>query len=74
MVRRAAFDAAATLTLVTPAIVLPRLLEQIEKDLDLEKVKSLNDSDLAIWNTVEGTLYVDGNTTFFLCGFFEMTK
>lgn len=56
----AALSAGTTLTFIEPDTVLPRLLKQVQQDLDTLRLGALTDTDLAIWRTEEGTTYVDG--------------
>ncbi|KAF9012742.1 armadillo-type protein [Cyathus striatus] len=55
----ASYHAVGTLAFVAPEVVLPRVLEQLRLDLNVETLKSLTELDLAVWMTPEGTAYVD---------------
>jgi hypothetical protein len=45
---------------VSPAVVLPRVVEQLRADVNPDLINSLSDSDLGIWSTPEGTTFVNG--------------
>ena len=51
------------MTFISPATVVPRLMEQIRSDIDPSVVDALTETDLEIWATPEGTAYVDGKPT-----------
>ena len=55
----ASFNAVTIISFVALEIVLPPLISQYSQDLVSSNFTSLNEDDLAIWNTPEGTLYVD---------------
>ena len=52
--------AIGTLTFIAPDIVLPRVMEQLRDDLDANALNALTEEDIGIWETPEGTTYVDG--------------
>ncbi|THH11230.1 hypothetical protein EW146_g8121, partial [Bondarzewia mesenterica] len=54
----ASYRAVTTLAFVSPDLVLPLVMEQLRMDLD-SKVKTLRDEDFGIWNTPEGTSFID---------------
>lgn len=56
----ACYSAITTLTFISPATVLSRIVDQLKDDLDPAVLNSLTDDDLAIWATPEGTTFVDG--------------
>jgi hypothetical protein len=56
----ASYSAITSLTFISPATVLPRIVDQLKDDLDPAILNSLTDDDLAIWATPEGTTFVDG--------------
>ena len=58
-VQHAAHNTAAELAFVAPDIIIPLLLERIERDLVAERVKSYGPIDIAIARTREGTTFVD---------------
>jgi hypothetical protein len=45
---------------VSPDVILPRVIEQLRKDIDPDLINALSDSDLGIWSTPEGTPYING--------------
>ncbi|TFY63660.1 hypothetical protein EVJ58_g3122 [Rhodofomes roseus] len=55
----ASYYAITTVTFVAPEAVLPRVVEQLNGDLDVNELNSLSETDLAIWSTPEGQTYVD---------------
>ncbi|EKM53603.1 uncharacterized protein PHACADRAFT_125439 [Phanerochaete carnosa HHB-10118-sp] len=55
----ASYRAVTTLSFVAPEIAIPRVVEQLRRDIDAQALSSLTDEDLAIWATPEGTTYVD---------------
>lgn len=56
----AAYRAVTTLALVSPEVIVPRIVEKIAFDLNPEECNALSDDDLGIWSTPEGTTFVDG--------------
>lgn len=56
----ACYSAVISLAFVSPSSVLPRIIEQLQEDLNPKVINSISDDDLAIWATPEGTTYVDG--------------
>lgn len=56
----AAYRAFTTAAFVAPDVVVPRIAEQVARDLSGQEVEQLTESDLNIWQTPEGTAYVDG--------------
>jgi len=56
----ASYHAITTATFVAPDAVLPRVVEQLKGDFDVNELNSLSETDLAIWATPEGQTYVDG--------------
>lgn len=50
----------STLAFVSPATVLPRIVEQLRTDINPTLVNSLTETDLGIWATPVGITYVDG--------------
>ncbi|KAG6835384.1 hypothetical protein H0H93_001976 [Arthromyces matolae] len=55
----AGYNAVGTLAFVAPEEVLPRLIDQLRSDMDQDVVNALTESDFGIWETPEGTTYVD---------------
>lgn len=49
-----------TLTFIAPTVILPRIMNQLELDLDPSLLNSLTDFDYGVWQTPEGTPFVDG--------------
>ncbi|KAF9479098.1 ARM repeat-containing protein [Pholiota conissans] len=55
----ACYSAITSSTFISPATVLPRVVDQLKTDLDPAVLTALTDDDLAIWATPEGTTFVD---------------
>ena len=62
----AGLKALTTLAFVSPETVLPRVMDQLRVDINLDILNSLTETDYAIWKTPEGTTYVDGRS-YYLC-------
>jgi hypothetical protein len=58
-VKKAAFDAAAELAFVAPDVVIPRIVNLIEKDLDCSQLAGITPTDAAIFRSEEGTAFID---------------
>ncbi|OJT01635.1 Translational activator GCN1 [Trametes pubescens] len=56
---QAGYRAITTLAFVAPGAVLPKVIDQVRRDLKAENIHSLTDDDLGIWATPEGQTYVD---------------
>ncbi|KAI0628364.1 ARM repeat-containing protein [Trametes polyzona] len=56
---QAGYRAITTLAFVAPAVVIPKVVDQVRSDLRAETVNALTDDDLGIWATPEGQTYVD---------------
>jgi len=56
----ASYSTVTTLSFVSPASVLPRVVKQLQADLDPASLNALSDFDLGVWATPEGTTFVDG--------------
>jgi hypothetical protein len=56
----AGYQAISTLAFVCPDIVLPHVLSKISSDIAENEASTLDATDFAIWQTPEGTLYIDG--------------
>ena len=54
------YCATTTLSFVAGDVVLPDIVQQLKSDLDEKALGSITETDLAIWQTPEGTLYHDG--------------
>jgi hypothetical protein len=50
------------LAFVSPATVLPRIVDQLWADINPSVVNALTETDIGIWLTPEGTTYVDGQS------------
>ncbi|PBK90411.1 ARM repeat-containing protein [Armillaria gallica] len=66
--KEASYRAVTTLAFVSPETAVPRIVDQLRKDIDANVINGLSEDDLGIWLTPEGTTYVDvlassGNTT-----------
>ncbi|KAF8131842.1 armadillo-type protein [Boletus edulis] len=55
----ASYRAIGTLAFVAPQVVLPRLMDQLRVDINAKALGALTEEDLGIWETPEGTTYVD---------------
>ncbi|KAK7030667.1 TOG domain-containing protein [Favolaschia claudopus] len=55
----AAYHAVTTLVFVAPDIGLPRIVKQLQDDLNPSTLNALTAEDLGIWRTPEGTTFVD---------------
>jgi len=51
-----------TLAFVLPTLVLPRIIDQLQRDIDPNVLNGLTDEDLGVWATPEGTTFVDGSS------------
>ncbi|KAJ3902374.1 hypothetical protein F5879DRAFT_1043683 [Lentinula edodes] len=49
----------STLAFVSPGDVLPKILEQLRQDINLDVLSSLTEDEFGIWATPEGTAFVD---------------
>ncbi|KAG6371752.1 WD40-repeat-containing domain protein [Boletus reticuloceps] len=56
----ASYRAIGTLAFVAPQVVLLRVMDQLRVDIDAKALGALTEEDLGIWETPEGTTYVDG--------------
>ena len=45
---------------IAPEVVLPRVMDQLKVDIDGEALGRLTEEDTGIWETPEGTTYIDG--------------
>lgn len=57
--REAAYAAAADLAFVAPDVAIPRLVEQIKRDLDPKQLEGVGPEEAAIFRTPEGQVFVD---------------
>ncbi|KAF8883249.1 armadillo-type protein [Infundibulicybe gibba] len=55
----ASYGAISTLTFVAAHVILPRVMEQLQVDINPTIISSLSATDLGIWATPEGTTFVD---------------
>ena len=60
MFAEAGYNAIRTLTFVWPELVIPEVLKRIKLDLENGDLKAVTSTDLGIWDTPEGTTYIDG--------------
>ncbi|KAK0212097.1 armadillo-type protein [Desarmillaria ectypa] len=60
--KEASYRAVITLAFVSSETAVPRIVDQIRKDIDANVINGLSNDDLGIWATPEGTTYVDGET------------
>lgn len=56
----AGYRAVSTLAFVCPDVVLPHILSQVRSDITDNEASHLDPTDFAIWQTPEGTPYIDG--------------
>lgn len=61
----ASYTALATLIFVAPSNVLPRVVEQLNADINPEVLNDISDLDLGVWATPETTTFVDGQSPAF---------
>lgn len=57
--KEAACDAAAELAFVAPEIMTPRIIQLIQRDLDVSQLHDIGPVEAAIFRTPEGTAFVD---------------
>ncbi|KAJ8518630.1 hypothetical protein ONZ45_g4322 [Pleurotus djamor] len=55
----ACYRAITTLTFISPADIVPKLIVQLQSDLDPIPIQNLTDLDFGVWGTPEGTTYID---------------
>ncbi|KAF2101997.1 translational activator [Rhizodiscina lignyota] len=55
----AAFAAAADLAFVSPEVAIPRIVQQIESDLDTGQLSHVGPTEAGIYRTPEGAMFVD---------------
>ncbi|KAF9059496.1 armadillo-type protein [Rhodocollybia butyracea] len=55
----ASYGAVSTLAFVSPSDVLPRILDQLRDDINVDALNALTEVDFGIWATPEGTTFVD---------------
>jgi hypothetical protein len=60
----ASYRAIGTLAFIAPHVVLPRVMEQLRVDIDAGALNALTEEEFGIWDTPEGTTYVDGEVPF----------
>lgn len=56
----ASSSAVGTLAFVSPATVLPRIVDKLRADINPSVINTLTETDFGIWITPEGSTYVDG--------------
>ena len=56
----ASSSAVGTLAFVSPATVLPRMVDELRADINPSVVNALTETDVGTWLTPEGTAYIDG--------------
>ncbi|RBR09427.1 uncharacterized protein FIESC28_09877 [Fusarium coffeatum] len=59
VVKKAAYNAAADLAFVAPETVIPRLLDTLRRDLNVEQLQDVGPVEAAIYRTAEGTAFID---------------
>ncbi len=55
----AAFNAVSSIAFIAPECTVSQLVEQIRMDLSPNRLSEIGDFELGIWNTPEGSTYVD---------------
>ncbi|KAJ6518743.1 armadillo-type protein [Mycena sanguinolenta] len=55
----AAYSALTTLVFVAPDVVLPRIVEQLQVDIDPSTLNALTEEDLGMWRMPEGSTFMD---------------
>ncbi|KAF5374683.1 hypothetical protein D9615_008940 [Tricholomella constricta] len=55
----ASYSAVSTLAFVAPEVFLPRIMEQLQVDMDPSLINSLTETDFGIWLTPDGMTYID---------------
>jgi len=58
----ASYQAISTLAFVCPEVVLPKVVEQLRTDINSSAINALSEAEFGIWETPEGTTYVDGKS------------
>jgi hypothetical protein len=57
---QAAISSTSTIVFVAPAATLDVVMEMIHGDLDAKQLKGIGQQEVAIWQTPEDQVYVDG--------------
>ncbi|KAF8553713.1 ARM repeat-containing protein [Imleria badia] len=55
----ASYRAIGTLAFIAPDVVFPRVMDQLRVDIDAKALGALTEEDIGMWETPEGTTYVD---------------
>ncbi|KAI6117782.1 armadillo-type protein [Pisolithus croceorrhizus] len=55
----ASYRTVSTLAFVCPEVVLPRIMDQLRADIDVQGINDLTEVDFGIYETPEGTAYAD---------------
>ncbi|OJA10082.1 hypothetical protein AZE42_06300 [Rhizopogon vesiculosus] len=55
----ASYRAMSSLAFVCPEVVLPKVIDQLRADIDSSTINALSEAEFGIWDTPEGTTYVD---------------
>ncbi|KAJ7043552.1 armadillo-type protein [Mycena alexandri] len=55
----AAYSALTTLVFVAPDVVLPRIVERLQADIDPATFNALTEEDLGMWRMPEGSTFID---------------
>lgn len=58
----ASYRSVSTLAFVCPEVVLPRIMDQLSVDIDVDGINGLTETDFGIFETPEGTAFVDGES------------
>ncbi|KAJ3828802.1 translational activator GCN1 [Lentinula raphanica] len=56
---QACYRTVSTLAFVSPGDVLPKILQQLRQDINVDVLNSLTTDDYGIWSTPEGTTFID---------------
>jgi hypothetical protein len=59
----AAYKAGKTLSFISPKAFVPELLAKVKHDLDPEHLDFIGAQERGIWDTPEGTAFVDGESS-----------
>ncbi|KAL4068779.1 armadillo-type protein, partial [Scleroderma yunnanense] len=55
----ASYRSISTLAFVCPEVVLPRVMDQLRADIDVQGINGLTETDFGIFETPDGTAFVD---------------
>ncbi|KAF7309756.1 TOG domain-containing protein [Mycena indigotica] len=55
----ASYAALTTIVFVAPDLILPRIVQQLQADIDCNTLNSLTEEELGMWRMPEGTAFID---------------